>query len=89
MDQGRRHGGSTLVPDAGGDDDGRILAVSGRGGPTPEIFDGTSWQPVAGATRDLPELYPSLNLVTSGDVFTHGAAGTSPNSPSLRPDTCG
>ncbi len=49
--------------------DGRILAVSGRGGTTPEIFDGTSWQQVAGATRNFPELYPSLHLTPSGEVF--------------------
>lgn len=49
--------------------DGRILAVSGRGATTPEIFDGTSWQQVAGAARFFPELYPSLHLLPSGDVF--------------------
>lgn len=49
--------------------DGRILAVSGRGGPTPEVFDGAAWQQVAGATRDFPELYPSLHMLPSGEVF--------------------
>lgn len=49
--------------------DGRILAVSGRGGTTPEVFDSANWRQVTGATRNFPELYPSLQLIPSGDVF--------------------
>jgi plastocyanin len=51
--------------------DGRILAVSGQGANRQEIYDaGTNtWQFVTGADRTFPELYPSLNLLPSGDVF--------------------
>jgi len=51
--------------------DGRILAVSGQGSNRQEIYDaGTNtWQFVTGAERTFPELYPSLNLLPSGDVF--------------------
>lgn len=51
--------------------DGRILAVSGSGASQIEIYDvGTnSWQLVAGASRVFSELYPSLHLLPSGQVF--------------------
>ena len=52
--------------------DGRILAVSGLSGTAPiEIYDAAAntWTVVAGGDRDFPELYPSLHLLPSGDVF--------------------
>ena len=51
--------------------DGRILAASGSGASTIEIYDAgaNTWQTVAGATRTFPELYPSLNLLPSGRIF--------------------
>jgi hypothetical protein len=52
--------------------DGRILAVSGFGGPGPiEVFDAgaNTWTVVAGGDHAFPELYPSLHLLPSGDVF--------------------
>jgi len=54
--------------------DGRIMAVSGRngGGPTPvEIYDAATnaWQTVTGAGRTFTELYPSLHLLPSGQIF--------------------
>jgi FtsP/CotA-like multicopper oxidase with cupredoxin domain len=54
--------------------DGRILAASGTGANEIEVFDpaagpGGTWTIVAGATRIFPELYPSLHLLPSGQVF--------------------
>ena len=49
--------------------DGRILAVSGRGGVSVEVFDGIAWSMVTGADRNFPELYPSLHLLPSGEIF--------------------
>jgi hypothetical protein len=49
--------------------DGRILAVSGSGATGVEVFDGTNWSLIAGATRDFRELYPSLHLIPSGEIF--------------------
>jgi plastocyanin len=52
--------------------DGRILAVSGLSGIAPiEVYDpaANTWTAVAGADREFPELYPSLHLLPSGDVF--------------------
>ena len=51
--------------------DGRILAVSGSGIAPIEVYNpgGNAWQTVAGAARMFPELYPSLHLLPSGDVF--------------------
>ncbi len=52
-------------------EDGRIMAVSGSGSSTVEIYDaGTdTWQTVVGADRYFPELYPSLHLLPSGEIF--------------------
>jgi len=52
--------------------DGRILAVSGLGGTAPiEIYDpvGNAWTVVAGGDHAFGELYPSLHLLPSGDIF--------------------
>jgi plastocyanin len=52
--------------------DGRILAVSGLGGTAPiEIYEpvGNAWTVVAGADHAFGELYPSLHLLPSGDIF--------------------
>ena len=51
--------------------DGRIMAVSGSGANEVEIYDatGNAWQLVSGATRMFPELYPSLHLLPSGQIF--------------------
>ncbi|MGQ0778152.1 MAG: galactose oxidase-like domain-containing protein, partial [Pseudonocardiales bacterium] len=51
--------------------DGRILAASGAGASQVEIYDAgaNSWQLVAGATRAFQELYPSLHLLPSGQLF--------------------
>ena len=49
--------------------DGRVLAVSGDGANEVEIFDGSSWTIVAGATRNFSELYPGLHLLPSGEIF--------------------
>lgn len=51
--------------------DGRILAASGSGANEVEIYDAATdtWQLVAGATRSFTELYPSLHLLPSGDIF--------------------
>jgi plastocyanin len=50
--------------------DGRILAVSGQVSPV-EVYDPgpNTWTTVAGADRYFSELYPSLHLLPSGDVF--------------------
>ncbi len=52
-------------------EDGRIMAVSGAGASSVEIYDAAanSWQTVAGANRYFPELYPSLHLLPSGEIF--------------------
>jgi hypothetical protein len=57
----------TLVPLA----DGRVMAFSGSGISEVEVYDpGTgNWTQVAGATRYFPELYPSLHLLPSGQIF--------------------
>ncbi len=51
--------------------DGRILAASGTGANEVEIYDPATdtWQIVAGATRVFSELYPSLHLLPSGEIF--------------------
>jgi len=51
--------------------DGRILAVSGSGASQVEVYDAAAdtWTLVAGATRSFPELYPSLHLLPSGQIF--------------------
>jgi len=51
--------------------DGRILAASGSGASQIEIYDpaADAWQLVAGAGRVFSELYPSLHLLPSGQVF--------------------
>lgn len=51
--------------------DGRILAASGSGASSVEIYDAgaNTWQTVAGATRTFSELYPSLSLLPSGQIF--------------------
>ena len=59
--------------------DGRILAISGRGGDMQEIFDGTSWIHVNGADRNFPELYPSNHLLPSGEVFYSRAGWNAPS----------
>jgi len=53
---------------------GRVLAASGTGASGIEIYDpgagpGGTWTLVAGASRTFPELYPSLHLLPSGEVF--------------------
>src|ERR1700730_16952756 len=51
-------------------EDGRILAVSGQVAPV-EVYDPAAdmWTTVAGADRYFSELYPSLHLLPSGEVF--------------------
>jgi plastocyanin len=49
--------------------DGRVLAASGSGATGVEVFDGTNWTLVSGATRNFPELYPSLHQLPSGEIF--------------------
>ncbi len=51
--------------------DGRILAASGTGANELEIYNPATdtWQIVAGATRVFSELYPSLHLLPSGQIF--------------------
>jgi plastocyanin len=51
-------------------EDGRILAVSGQVAPV-EVYDpaADTWTTVAGADRYFSELYPSLHLLPSGEVF--------------------
>jgi FtsP/CotA-like multicopper oxidase with cupredoxin domain len=57
----------TLVPLA----DGRVMAFSGSGVSDVEVFDPATgtWTLVAGATRTFPELYPSLHVLPSGEIF--------------------
>jgi len=61
--------------------DGRILAASGAGASEQEIYDPAAdqWQTVAGATRVFPELYPSLNLLPSGEIFYSRAGWAQPD----------
>lgn len=51
--------------------DGRILAASGTGANELEIYDpgADTWQIVSGATRTFSELYPSLHMLPSGQIF--------------------
>jgi hypothetical protein len=51
--------------------DGRILAASGSGATQVEVYDAATdaWTLVAGATRTFQELYPSLHLLPSGEIF--------------------
>jgi plastocyanin len=51
--------------------DGRILAASGMGANEIEVYDAATdtWQIIAGATRWFQELYPSLHLLPSGEIF--------------------
>ncbi|MGH8584458.1 MAG: galactose oxidase-like domain-containing protein [Gammaproteobacteria bacterium] len=51
--------------------DGRILAASGSGASQLEVYDAAAntWQLVTGAGRVFSELYPSLHLLPSGQVF--------------------
>jgi len=57
----------TLVPLA----DGRVMAFSGSGVSDVEVFDPATgnWTIVAGAARSFPELYPSLHVLPSGEIF--------------------
>lgn len=55
--------------------DGSILAASGMGATSIEIFNGTAWNEVIGASRGFSELYPSLNLLPSGKIFYSRAGG--------------
>jgi plastocyanin len=57
----------TLVPLA----DGRVIAFSGSGVSDVEVYDPASgsWTLVTGAARNFPELYPSLHVVPSGEIF--------------------
>jgi plastocyanin len=60
--------------------DGRILAASGLSGTAPiEVYDpvGNAWTTIAGADREFAELYPSLHLLPSGEVF-YSRAGWAP-----------
>jgi hypothetical protein len=58
--------------------DGRVIAVSGDSSAEPfninevEVFDGTSWSIVAGATKNFFGLYPGLHLLPSGEIFYTG-----------------
>ena len=49
--------------------DGRVLAFSGDGNSSVEVFDGANWQMVTGAARSFPGLYPGMHLLPSGHVF--------------------
>lgn len=52
--------------------DGRILAGSGVYGVSQlEIYDPTAdaWQTIIGADREFSELYPSLHLLPTGEIF--------------------
>ncbi|MEH2574713.1 galactose oxidase-like domain-containing protein [Bradyrhizobium sp. AZCC 1708] len=57
----------TLVPLA----DGRVMAFSGSGVSDVEVYTTATgnWTLVTGATRNFPELYPSLHVVPSGQIF--------------------
>ena len=57
----------TLVPLA----DGRVMAFSGSGVSDVEVYTPATgnWTLVTGATRNFPELYPSLHVVPSGEIF--------------------
>lgn len=61
--------------------DGRIFAASGAGATEQEIYDpgADQWQTVAGAGREFPELYPSLNLLPSGEIFYSRAGWAQPD----------
>ena len=59
--------------------DGRVLAASGSGATGIEVFDGTNWTLVAGATRNFPELYPSLHQLPSGEIFYSRAGWAMPD----------
>ena len=52
--------------------DGRVLAFSG-GHPFAqevEVFNGVgAWNPITGANRVFPELYPGMHLLPSGEIF--------------------
>lgn len=63
MNQARWYPTALTLPD------GRVLAASGSGATGVEIFDGTNWTLVAGATRNFPELYPSLHQLPTGQIF--------------------
>ena len=49
--------------------DGRVLAFSGDGNSSVEVFNGSVWQTVIGAARTFPGLYPGMHLLPSGEVF--------------------
>lgn len=57
----------TLVPLS----DGRVMAFSGSGASDVEVYDPATgnWTLVTGAMRYFPELYPSLHIVPSGQIF--------------------
>jgi FtsP/CotA-like multicopper oxidase with cupredoxin domain len=57
----------TLVPLA----DGRVMAFSGSGVSDVEVYSPATgtWTLVTGATRNFPELYPSLHVVPNGQIF--------------------
>jgi hypothetical protein len=64
--------------------DGRVLAFSGNSplAEEVEVFDGAgAWNGISGANRAFPELYPSMHLLPSGEIFYSragwaGASGT-------------
>jgi plastocyanin len=57
----------TLVPLS----DGRVMAFSGSGQSDVEVYDPASgnWTLVTGAARNFSELYPSLHVVPTGEIF--------------------
>jgi plastocyanin len=60
--------------------DGRILSASGAYGVQPlEIYDPSSdtWQTISGADHQFDELYPSLHLLPSGEIFYSRAGWSS------------
>lgn len=64
--------------------DGRVLAVSGRGGESAvEVYDPTTnrWAIVTGLTHGFDEYYPALHLLPSGQIFNAGAGWTQRREP--------
>jgi plastocyanin len=49
--------------------DGRVLAFSGDGNSSVEVFNGATWQTIAGAARNFPGLYPGMHLLPTGEIF--------------------
>jgi hypothetical protein len=59
--------------------DGRVLAVSGRGGEDGiEVYDPTAnaWTTVDGVSHSFVEYYPSLHLLPTGEIFNSGTGWT-------------